>query len=87
MNPFSLQLRIERDWQEYLMKTFGGTNLIVGNQEISVDIERVFEKCGKTDDLQGRDSVWRCCDEEDLLVSRDMLKAQAALMGYKLYFK
>ena len=87
MNPFALQLRIERDWQEYLMKKFGGTNLVVGSQEITVDVDRIFEKCAKTDDLQGRSSVWCCCDEEDLLVSKDILKAQAALMGYKIYFK
>lgn len=87
MNPFALQLRIERDWQEYLMKKFGGINLVVGNQEITVDVDRIFEKCVKTEDLRGRTSVWCCCDEEDLLVSKDMLRAQAASIGYKLYFK
>lgn len=87
MNPFALQLRIERDWQEYLVKKFGGINLVVGGQEITVDVDRIFGKCAKTDDLLVRSSVWCCCDEEDLLVSKDMLKMQAALFGYKLYFK
>jgi hypothetical protein len=87
MNPFALQLRIERDWQEYLVKKFGGFNLIVGSQEITVDVDRILGKCAKTNDILDRSSIWCCCDEEDLLVSKDVLKAQAALFGYKLYFK
>ena len=29
----------------------------------------------------------RCCDEDDLIVSKDDLKSQAALFGYNLLFK
>lgn len=86
-NAFALQLRIERDWQEYLVKKFGASNLIVGDQEITVDVDRIFGKVAKTSELSGRTAIWCCCDEDDLLVSKDALKAQAAKQGYKLYFK
>ena len=58
MNPFALQLRIERDWQEYLIKKFGASNIIVGGQEITVDVDRILSKCKSTSDFSNKYNVW-----------------------------
>lgn len=87
INAFALQLRIERDWQEYLTKKYGGINITTDNQELLVDVKRILEKTAKTDDFSGRSNIWCCCDEDDLLLSKDIIKSQANLLGYNIYFK
>lgn len=84
---FALQLRIERDWQEYLVKKFGASNLIIEDQEITVDVDRIFRKCKNTQSLFDYDYIWCCCDEDDLLLSIEEIKAKGTSAGYKLYFK
>jgi hypothetical protein len=85
--PFGLQLRIERDWQEYLIKKFGNINVLRENEEITVDIDRIFGKCSKTDGLKNRKNIWCCSDEDDLLLSKDHIRAHAEQYGFNLFFK
>ena len=81
----ALQLRIERDWQTYLLKKFGTLNRLNDREEITVDPRRIFKKCSNTAGIPKK--IWVCCDEDDLIIPVNELKFIALEFDYELLFK
>ncbi|WP_201861465.1 hypothetical protein [Microvirga soli] len=83
----ALQLRIERDWQEHLIRKFGSVELTRDNEHVTVDVDKIFSKIANTPELSGVDRIWACCDEDDLLIEKSSIKVAAANYGFKIEFK
>ncbi|WP_435171402.1 hypothetical protein [Falsirhodobacter sp. 1013] len=81
--PLMLQLRIERDWRDYLLRRPHRSD----DGETTVDPRRIFGKIGNTPALADHRLVLACCDEGDLLQTRDELKKDAADFELNLVFK
>lgn len=83
-DTYALQLRIEHDWQEYLIRKFGSTE-IENDQEFltasAAKIARKIERSGLSPTL------WGCCDEADLTVSLDEIRADFEGYGLNILFK
>ncbi len=80
-----LQLRIERDWHEYLMKKFGRTEIEDTEPFITVDAQKIAAKVARSG--ISTDSLWLCCDEADLIDSLDDIRADFRRHGFKVFFK
>jgi hypothetical protein len=81
----ALQVRIERDWQEYVARKGWQAGTVSDGCEIILDHKRIFQKMAATDGLPK--TVFACCDEDDLTVSHDQLRADARSVGFDLIFK
>lgn len=73
------QLRIERDWVEYLRRT--------GRPETTAEPEYVIGRIAEACAVTGTYRVWACCDEADLLHEPHELKRIAEAVGVELLFK
>lgn len=84
----ALQLRIERDWREYLLRKSRAGELSSPNvEELSTDPGRILSKVSACHDLAGRSVIFACCDEDDLEQSHAELRQIAAEHRYQLVFK
>lgn len=81
--PVMLQLRIERDWCDYLAKRQKRTD----GGETTTDPRRIFGKISRTPELRDHSVVLACCDEDDLLQDQTDLKNDARDFGLTLIFK
>lgn len=81
----SLQLRIEKDWQNYLDRKYSGG---VDNESefLSTDFRKILKKISYTRNLPSK-YIYACCDEDDLPVSKEILKETASEYGLNLNFK
>jgi len=81
----ALQLRIEHDWQEYLIRKFGSTEVENGKEFLSVSAAKIAKKIALSDERP--DTIWGCCDEGDLTVSLDDIRGDFDQYGLKILFK
>lgn len=79
----ALQLRIERDWREYLLRRFG-QETITESEHLTADPKTILSKVV---DSGLPTTVWACCDETDLVESTDELKQIGKELGVRLLFK
>lgn len=80
--PLPLQLRIERDWQNYLTAKPSRAD----NGDTTTDPRRIFAKIAAAG-LGTDQPILACCDEDDLLHDRAELKRDARDFGLDLVFK
>lgn len=85
-NAIALQLRIERDWQEYLARLINKGRAQETDRE-TVDPRRIFQKMRSGLEQKSTCAVWACCDEDDLLLSKFELKEIASSYDFDLIFK
>ena len=86
-DAFALQLRIERDWREYILRKTGTLEAVTDNEHLTVDPAVIFAKCAATPHLAKFKAIWACCDEDDLTLSKTEIKAAGASHGYQILFK
>lgn len=82
----ALQLRIEKDWQEYaisrLYARFGD------KEDYNPGFRKIFTKLSNTPLLREEKRVLVCCDEENLPVSKEEIATHAKdLFGKEVFFK
>lgn len=82
---FALQLRIERDWREYLVAKYGTTEIDGPDGFSTCDPEVLAHRIARSQLPQGH--IWACCDEADLVHQKDDIKASFAKYGFLLLFK
>lgn len=82
----AVQLRIERDWQEHAREKnwLEGNN---GDREIVLRSRRIFEKIRAQEDFRDVSQLLVCCDEDDLLETRQKIAEGAREFGFDVYFK
>lgn len=78
----SLQLRIERDWQDYLRKRPERSD----KGETTVDPLKIFKKISNSPDISHIKKILAFCDEDDLLQGKEELRATASEIGFELSF-
>lgn len=81
----ALQLRIERDWQEYAVRKGWVDGDTSSGSEIVTNHLRIFDKISATDAISR--TIFVCCDEDDLLISKDEITKDAEERGLTLIFK
>lgn len=82
----SLQLRIEKDWINYLKKR-NSLNNLMPHEEIPLCAESIFEKIRGTEALCNLKKIYICCDEDDLSKDINEVKAKANMFDMELIFK
>jgi hypothetical protein len=83
----ALQLRIERDWQEHLLRKFGSINFRDERNHTTVDPNIIFAKLRATKEFSKISKVWACCDEADLTIEKDELKEVGRKFNFEILFK
>ena len=83
----ALQLRIERDWYEYLLKRSVTKELGLEDDKVSEDVALIFRKIRNTKQLDDIFSIWACCDEDDLTIDKDEIKEIGKLYHLDILFK
>ncbi|MBA8904881.1 hypothetical protein [Aminobacter ciceronei] len=81
----ALQLRIERDWREYVLRKFGADGVYSDGEYLTTDPDDIFVRVTFTPDIS--ETIWACCDEDDLVEPKDTLKRIAEKYGLRLVFK
>lgn len=81
----ALQLRVERDWQEYAARKGWIDGTIAGNFEVVLNHRRIFEKIRATPSIP--QNIFVCCDEEDLMTPKSQIKKDARDYNLDLIFK
>ncbi len=82
----AVQLRIERDWQNYL-KRLRDEGRDDGSHDDTTDVAEILAKIRRSPQLDGFDTIWACCDEADLTVSKADLKRVGFRFGFNLMFQ
>ena len=86
-DAFALQLRIERDWREYILRKTGTLEAVTDDEQLTVDPAVIFAKCAATPELAEFKAIWACCDEDDLTQPKAEIKAAGRDHGYQILFK
>lgn len=81
----ALQLRIERDWQEYAVRKGWVDGGSAAGCEVVLNHRRIFDKIAATPHIPK--NIFVCCDEEDLPVSKEEIINDAQTRGLNLIFK
>lgn len=81
----ALQLRIERDWQEYAARKGWVDGQEIGGVEVVLNHRRIFDKIMVTPDLPR--TIYICSDEDDLPISHREIEKDARDRGLELVFK
>lgn len=85
--PTALQLRIERDWKEYLVKRHGNTSVRTPSEDLTTDVDRIFSKISANSVIASHPNILVCCDEADLSVSKNKIIAAGLHYGFHVMFK
>ena len=80
----ALQLRIERDWQEYL-KRLSAEGRDNGSKECITDVDEIFRRIRGSQILEDYDTIWACCDESDLIITKKAIQESAARHGFSIF--
>jgi hypothetical protein len=83
----ALQLRIERDWRLYLQRKNVWSRTDPRKEFLTVDPADIFRKLRATPGFERTSAIWACCDEDDLVETKQELKAIASGFGLELLFK
>ncbi|MFW2831520.1 hypothetical protein [Sphingomonas sp. ID0503] len=82
-----LQLRIERDWQNYIRRKKVAERIDSSREMVTTNPHVILGKLRRTPAFAETTTVWACCDEGDLTVPKSELRRIAADHGLKLLFK
>lgn len=85
VGTMALQLRIEQDWQEYLLKKFGTTEVDTDKEFFTVDTAKIAGKVAASG--LPTNNLWLCCDEADLNVPLDKIRDDFSSRGMNVFFK
>lgn len=86
-DTIAVQLRVERDWHQHIRKKLAANSGIDRGREIILDPARIFDKICAQPDLNGASTLLVCCDEDDLIDSREHIASLADARGFKAIFK
>lgn len=81
-----LQLRIESDWQRYMRKKIADHGLLDGEEAV-LSAEEIFSKIYNYPDLRKFKLIYACCDELDLIESKDDIRSVGGRFGFDIIFK
>ncbi len=85
--PLGLQLRVERDWQEYVLRRFGQLPFVSPEEDLSTDVGHILGKIAATPALASFKRILVCCDEDDLLLSQTAVETIGRSCGFEAIFK
>ncbi|MGG7517873.1 hypothetical protein ACQ3G6_08315 [Allorhizobium undicola] len=81
----AMQLRIERDWLAYAERKGWRDGVISGGSEAVLNHIRIFDKIAASD--SGINTIFACCDEDDLTIPSKVVRMDAKERGIDLIFK